>query len=445
MRRLPFAISVVLAISCGTEPSGTLTLTVEDLPEFWPDASLDVRGTVTREPSSDTPVILTVAGGGETVQDTVGGTFNFSVPLKLNQENQLSIMAYDGTGSIADAVVVSVFHDDTGPVVVSSVPANGQLGVGLTTAIEVRYAEPLVQTGPDAAFILEQNSRPVPGTATLSGDNTLFTFQPDQSLEPASIYEMVLEGFTDEAGNTAGGTGENACFITTFDPAQFVVTQDTSSDIFQSVPPPSAMRPLDILGGTLARLGSTLYGIFEFDENRSLNGSDDAASVWLDIDVDNNPTTGFQAFKDFQFDAAFPQFNTNLGVELMVALDGHLLSDSGFVGVNTDDVEWTIIDRFQPGVCGRRFGFHTTMILGDSIQDDGNFGFAYTAFAVEDSVTGTGGAWGDPVPLSGSFTANLLDPGLSASRTIPLPTRRVWPPVQVEAPLIRMLQLLQGR
>ena len=70
MRRLAFAVSVVLAISCGTEPSGTLTLTVEDLPEFWPDASLDVRGTVTREPSSDTPVILTVAGGGETVQDT---------------------------------------------------------------------------------------------------------------------------------------------------------------------------------------------------------------------------------------------------------------------------------------------------------------------------------------------------------------------------------------
>jgi hypothetical protein len=444
MRRLAFAVSVVLAISCGTEPSGTLTLTVEDLPEFWPDASLDVRGTVTREPASDTPVILTVAGGSETIKDTVDGTFNFSVPLKLNQENQLSIMAFDGTGTIADAVVVSVFHDDTGPVVVSSTPANGQLDVALTTAVEVRYAEPLVQTGPDAAFILKQNSRPVPGTPTLSGDKTLFTFQPDQSLEPASIYEVVLEGFTDEAGNAAGGQGQNACFVTTFDPAQTVTTQDTSTSVFQSATPPTVLRPVDLLGGTLARLGSTLYGIFEFDDNRSLSGAGDAASVWLDIDIDNNPTTGFQAFKDFQFDESFPAYNTNLRVELVVALDGHVLGDSGFVGVNTDVAQWTVIDRFQPGVCGRRFGFHTTVILGDSIQDDGNFGFAYTAFAVEDSSLG-GGAVADPVPLSGSFSADLLDPGLSASRTVPLPTRSVWPPVTVEAPLIRMLQLLQGR
>jgi hypothetical protein len=161
----------------------------------------------------------------------------------------------------------------------------------------------------------------------------------------------------------------------------------------------------------------------------------------LDIDVDNNPTTGFQSFKDSQFDASFPDFNTNLGVELVVALDGHVLGDSGFVGVNIGDVTWDPIDRFQPGVCGPHFGFHTTAILGDSIQDDGNFAYVYTAFAVEDDSL----AWGDPVPLSGSFIADLIDPGMSVTRSVPLPTRRVWPPIQVEAPLIRMLRLLQGR
>ncbi len=287
----------------------------------------------------------------------------------------------------------------------------------------------------------------MPGTATLSGDKTLFTFQPDQPLEPASIYEMVVSGFDDEAGNPAGG-GSNACFITTFDPAQTVVTQDTSSIIFRSDPAPEVLSPVDILGGTLARLGSTLYGIVEFDDDRSLNGATDAASVWLDIDIDNNPTTGFKSFKDLLFPdtvTVFADFNTNLGVELIVALDGHFLSDSGFVGVNSADVEWDVIDSFLPGVCGRFFGFHTTAILGGSIQDDGNFGFVYTAFAVEDALLQTGGAWGDPVPVSGSFSADLIDPGMSALRTIPLPANRVWPPRKVAAPLIRLLQVLQRR
>ncbi len=445
MTRSSLVLSLAFLLGCGTGPPATLTLTVEDLPKFSLTSSIVVRGTVSREPPSDTPIIVTIAGGAATVPpDTVDANFNFTVQLKLNQENQLSIMAFDSKGSVGDAKVVSVFHDDTAPSIVSSIPPDKQRDVSLTTAIEVRYGEPLVEAGPTASFTLKQNSRPVPGTATLSVDKTLFTFQPNLPLEPASIYEMVVSGYDDEAGNPAGD-GKHACFITTFDGLQQAVTVDTSSTFFFGGDP-SVLDTLNMLGATLARSGPTLYGVFEFANERSLTGQSSRASVFVDIDLDNNPTTGFLSFKDFQLDQSFPELNTGLRVEMIISLDAHVIADSSFVGVNTADVEWEVIDIFLPGVCGKFFGFHTTTIFGDSIQDDGNFAYAYTGFAIQDSAaTGATGVFADPVPIAGSFVADLTDPGMSALRTIPLPANRVWPPRKVVAPLIRLLQMLQGR
>ncbi len=444
MKRSSLAIVVALSIGCGSEPSGTLTLTVDALPQFVLTATVDVRGTVSRVPASETPMIVSIAGGLATVSDTVDGQFSLTVQLKLNQENQLSVTAFDGTGSIADAVVVPVFHDDTGPLIVSSTPTNKQADVSLTTAIEVRYGEPLVQTTPSASFTLKQNSRPVSGTAALSGDSTLFTFQPDQPLEPASIYEMVVTGFTDEAGNAVGG-GSNACFITTLAGLETTVTTDTSTTVF-SAGSPVVLDVIDMVGATLARSGSTLYGLFEFQQERSLSDPVTRASVFVDLDLDNNPTTGFQSFKDFEFDQNFPEFNTGLGVEALISLDAHVIADSGFVGVNTDDVLWDAIDIFLPGVCGRFFGFHTTAILGDSIQDDGNFAYAYTGFAVEGTPPmASSPVYADPVPLSGSFLADLITPGPVTLRASPPPPNPIWPPQKREAPLIRLLRMLLGR
>ncbi len=447
MKRSSLAIVVALSLSCGTEPSGTLTLTVEDLPQFALPTALAVRGSVSRDPVSDTPKIVAIAGASETVSDTVDGQFSFTVRLKPNQENQLSVMAFDGTGSIADAVVVSVFHDDTGPLIVSSIPINKQTSVSLTTAIEVRYGEPLVQTSPSASFTLKQNSRPVLGTAALSGDQTLFTFQPDQPLEPASIYEMVVTGFTDEAGNPAGG-GSNACFITTLSglqPGQTAVTTDTSATFFFGGDT-TIIDNINMMGATLARSGSTLYGLFEFGKERALTDEVKRAAVFVDIDLDNNPTTGFKGFKDFQLDQNFPELSTGLGAEAIVSLDAHVIADSGFVGVNTANAVWEPIDTFLPGVCGRFFGFHTTAILGDSIQDDGNFTYAYMGFVVQDSSDAApGGVVADPVPVSGSFAAELTTPGPPTLRTSPPPPTSVWPPQKREAPLLRLLRWVRGR
>ena len=442
MKRSSLAFVIALSLSCGTEPSGTLTLTVEPLPEFALATSLAVRGSISRDPASETSTIVTIAGASETVSDTVKGSFTFTVQLKPNQENQLSVMAFDGTGSIADAVVVSVFHDDTGPLIVNSIPTNKQADVSLTTAIEVRYGEPLVQTSPSASFTLKQNSRLVPGTAALSVDKTLFTFQPAQQLEPASIYEMVITGFTDKAGNPAGA-GSNTCFITTLAGLSTAVTADTAVGVY-SGGTPQIIEPVDMVGATLARSGSTLYGLFEFQQERSLLDPAKRAGVFLDLDLDNNPATGFRTFKDVLFDTNFPELNSGLRAEAIVSLDAHVIADSGFVGVPTsNDGEWDPIDTFLPGVCGRFFGFHTTAIFGDSIQDDGNFAYVYMGLAIDEDTTG--GLYGDPVPVSGSFFADLSTPGPPSLRASPRPPNPVWPPSKREAPLLRLLRWLHSR
>ena len=185
-----------------------------------------------------------------------------------------------------------------------------------------------------------------------------------------------MAGVDNEARNPGGGEG-SACFITNLAGLEIAVSTDTSTSFF-SVGNPEVVETVNMLGATLARSGSTLYGLFEFQGERSLRDRVTRASVFLDLDLDNNPTTGFQGFKDFQFDPNFPQFNTGLGAEVIISLDAHVIADSGFVGVNTADAVWDPIDTFLPGVCGRFFGFHTTAILGASIQDDGNFACAYT-------------------------------------------------------------------
>ena len=60
---------------------GTLTLTVQDLPKFSLSSSIVVRGTIARRSSSDTPIIVTIAGGAETVFDTVDTNSGFHASL----------------------------------------------------------------------------------------------------------------------------------------------------------------------------------------------------------------------------------------------------------------------------------------------------------------------------------------------------------------------------
>ena len=73
MKRSLLATAAAISLGCGTEPSGILTLTDADLPQFILTTTVDVRGTVTREPISETPVIVSIVGGSAGVSDTVVG------------------------------------------------------------------------------------------------------------------------------------------------------------------------------------------------------------------------------------------------------------------------------------------------------------------------------------------------------------------------------------
>ncbi len=103
---------------------------------------------------------------------------------------------------------------------------------------------------------------------------------------------MVVSGFDDEAGNPAGG-GKQGCFITTFSGLQQAVSVDTSSSFFVGGDP-NVLDTINLVGATPARWGPTLYGVFEFADERSLTGQSSRASISVDIDLDNNPTTGFE-------------------------------------------------------------------------------------------------------------------------------------------------------
>ena len=444
MRRSLFVAGLGIMVGCSSEPSGVLIITLTALPEFTADTSIQVSGTITRTPPSETAFVVTIAGGVETVTDTVAGSFGATVRLIDNQENQLAITAFDGTGAVADPVIAVVVHDDTGPQVATSVPTDRQRNVALNTAIELRFAEPLVQTGPSASFTLTQNSRTVPGTATLSGDQTFFTFQPDQVLQPHSIYEMVLEGFTDAAGNPTG-QDRDVCFITTSEGLATSVSTDTSETFFTSNTAARDLIPPNMMGASLARSGNTLYGLFEFGRERSLNGDQNKASIFVDIDLDSDPNTGFQGFKDFQLsDAAFSQFSTRLGTELMISLDADVVATNGFVGVATADVTWDEIDVFLPGVCGRFFGFHTTTVFDTPMGDDGRFNYAYSAFAIEDTAATQTAVFMDPVPLAGHIIADLSSPGPPALHPMPAPSA-ITRPRRIQAVYHGLLRLLRVR
>ena len=445
MRRSLFAAGLGIVVGCSSEPSGVLTITLTALPEFTADTSIQVSGTITRTPPSKTAFVVTIAGGVETVTDTVAGSFDATVRLIANQENQLAITAFDGTGAVADPLIAVIVHDATGPQVATSIPADRQSNVALNTAIELRFAEALVQTGPSASFTLTQNSRTVPGTAVLSGDQTFFTFQPDQALQPHSIYEMELEGFTDAAGNPTE-QDRDVCFITTSEGLATSVSTDTSDTFFTSPTAARDLIPPNMVGASLARSGNTLYGLFEFGRERSLNGDQNKASIFVDIDLDSDPTTGFQGFKDFQLanitDAA--RFSTRLGTELMISLDANVVATNGFVGVTTADVTWDEIDVFLPGVCGRFFGFHTTTVFDTPLGDDGRFNYAYSAFAIEDTAATQTAVFMDPVPLAGHIIADLSSPGPPALQPLTTPSATTHPR-QIKAVYHGLLRLLRLR
>ena len=96
---------------------------IEPPPGDGPPVSLDVLPSVTNQPNADVAgsteagASIEITGGASTATGTAlaSGEFQVSVPLRRNQENELSVVAIDTAGNRGPAATVTITHDDVPP------------------------------------------------------------------------------------------------------------------------------------------------------------------------------------------------------------------------------------------------------------------------------------------------------------------------------------------
>ncbi|MEX0690611.1 MAG: Ig-like domain-containing protein [Gemmatimonadales bacterium] len=401
MSSQPFAsfglASLLVAVACGTEPPapGAVTITLDDVPALTTTTGLIVTGHVARSPEvPDMPIVVSLTQGTTVATDTAAaeGTFRFGLTLTANQSTTLTISATDASGSTSAPVSAEVRHDGVPPGVVTLTP--GDLADDVTpTLIQALFGEPIV---PGTATIALSHQRiPVPGALALSVDSLTLSFTPTAALFGNAIYNVVVSGARDVAGNTAGNSA--ACFVTGAAQATFA---DPTSDFFTAVTPPANLVPIDLIGLRLRQTGDHLYGIVRFTTPRSFDVTSPSNTlIIVDLDVDSDGTTGFTTAKDTAFGAVLPNSGTKAeyGIWLLPQASP---GDSSAVVQYTQPLGGTITQRIMPNTCGQAVSF---MVARSALgNDDGTF----RTVLYSDTFFEEGG-YADPGPDAGFYAANL--------------------------------------
>lgn len=123
MTRALLAGFAVLGLACINPSDGILVITIDSFDGNPVTASIRptqtmsdtvlVEGVVTRAPPMlDTPTDIAVTGGAApvTVRVFETGRFRLTIPMRLDQLNQLTFTAEDVTGAQADPVTLAVTH-----------------------------------------------------------------------------------------------------------------------------------------------------------------------------------------------------------------------------------------------------------------------------------------------------------------------------------------------
>ncbi|MEE8134918.1 MAG: Ig-like domain-containing protein, partial [Gemmatimonadales bacterium] len=439
---------ILVFTACGsTEPAaggepGTLVLTVDGVDEVTSDSIVQLTGALTRSPPADTPLSVTISGGAAAVTATADeqGRFAADVRLRLDQSNTLTLTPKDGTGSMGQPVTVTILHDGSGPMVVMMTPSGDGLGTSAPT-VEVQLSEPVRESGPGAGMSLASGPFTVPGTSVLASDSVTFTFMPTPGtvLPENSIFSVAFQGVTDAAGNVPA-VGTNACFVTHLTvPAmnQFPDTTRANQDILgfftQGGPQPQFIDPADIDQVRTGIQDSVLTVVTRFTNDRSFDLADSNNTfVLIDIDIDQDSTTGSRTFRDSLFIfTGLPTRTSGMGADYGVFVD-HLpeVGDSAVVaqytGIWVDGgPEFNALDVFWPSFCGPFIGVRVALsLLGG---DEGNMNVSVMAFNVE------GPSLDDPIvvdlaPDSMAFNLNyggLFTPPLRAATVLRPALRRV--------------------
>lgn len=391
--------------ACG-DSSATLTIQLQALPDLTSDQVVTVQGTVTRSPTKETITVVTIAGGVQTVRDSLAspGSFSLNVTLVANSETQLAVTASDAEGNVSQPVIATILHDDIGPQITQMSPASRSENVALDAPIEVEFGERLIAQ-PGAAIRLLHNGSEVAGTVTVSADSQRVSFAPASILEPASVYQLTFSGFTDGTGNPVT-VDTQACFLTEIGNLVTQVDRDSADGSWVQGNPESNLTRTDVSRIRYARVDSTMYTLVEFTNERSYSDeSNNNTLMYFEIDADQDPQTGFTSVKDTIF-TPFPELESGIGVDFIIFLERiPEVAEDAHIGIMTEPLTWDILEGFNVGICGRFWGFQQSTFLSTN-GDDGIFDYTAIAFTI-----GNDGNLIDVVPESGFNTANIIAVG----------------------------------
>ena len=172
-------------------------------------------------------------------------------PIPVAATTTLRFSASDGSGSVEATKSQRYAIDPVAPVVVSTSPATGAVGVPLDTAITVTFTKQIAaETLPAASRILG-----VAASGSLSSDGTVWTVIPSAPLAYGSNYGYTLSGLKDPYGNSVPGT--TVGFATEAKPVKTVVSTlslglSTNAMVLGS--------PLTV-NGLLSSSGSSTFGL----------------------------------------------------------------------------------------------------------------------------------------------------------------------------------------
>ena len=398
------AVAASVVVTVRQQPAaGTFTLTPDPTGPLASEADLVVTGTVTRVPALTTPIFVRAAGGVESTTDTVtDGQFSVVVTLHPNVSNTITLTATDDLGSASSAPPFTILHDGIAPTIVQATPADTSDGITAGTLLRVTLSEPLA-VFMDGGIQLSRQGLAVAGATTMSADSLTLSFVPSVALSPNAIYRMAFVGVSDRAGN-AISFGTSSCFVTSpIGAAATFTAADSSNDLYRSLTPPIIAAP-DLIAARFAREGALFSGVFRFAGPRSFERDGvDRAEIFVDLDTDQDSTTGFVTLKDTLFLNSGPPLDT-LGsgtrAEYIIGLSPLASAgDNAYVGKYTAPLNFQVVDTFQPGVCGSFMSFAIPFTL---VDDDGKLN------AVVMGYSGSGNSiLVDPMPAKGRLELDL--------------------------------------
>src|SRR5262249_7472670 len=138
----------------------------------------------------------------------------------------------------------------------------------------------------------------------ISSDSLTLTFAPSGTLSPNAIYRAGFTGVADKAGNAVAAT-TSACFVTTIAGAAKTATFTDPTGDFYFGGTTTGLAPPDLIGARFARdadLLSTLLQFTPLSGARTFSSTGaNRTGLALDIDIDQDSTTGFTTLKDSLF------------------------------------------------------------------------------------------------------------------------------------------------